>query len=596
MACGERVPGVVVEQLRGDAGRDPCAAQFALVRIGRVPKQLQRTLEDRGPLREAVGVQHGETVDEHVGRARRLRSGRRSASGLRRGDASVAESAGAGGRLERFQVGLTRCPDIEGLERSGRVDEQLRRVGGAADVQCDLSAQALRDRAVELIERALRRGRDEVGRSVGQTDQPLRPRRRQRTLGAASWLGRELGGALEERGGGSETSTRLRPAGGGFQVVGHVLVQRKRRVCSVPGAAVRVERRIGDRRKLAVRASPLLGRHSPVDGRPKKWMPEGDSRPDLDQVGLYRRSSRVGGNAESRSGAPEQQRIAERLGGGNEEQLLGLRGQPADSAEEARFDTARERHRVRTGEATDEARRRDAARELEERQRVAAALRDDPIEDALVERPKRRRCEQLTCLRLRESGDPKLPQAGEPVGRAHVPHREDHEHALRLEAPGDEREDLGRGVVEPLRIVDQGDERLRLRTVRQQAQHREADEETIGWRPCGEAERSSERVALRRRQPLESLEQRQAELMEGREGQLHLRLDADGPDHPALLATGCRVLEERRLADSGLASQHQGPALARAGRSDERVERPALARATTQRHARTCLERHRPRA
>jgi hypothetical protein len=50
-----------------------------------------------------------------------------------------------------------------------------------------------------------------------------------------------------------------------------------------------------------------------------------------------------------------------------------------------------------------------------------------------------------------------------------------------------------------LRVVDETDDRPAFGRVRQQRQHREADEELIGSRARAQAERRSQRITLRRR-------------------------------------------------------------------------------------------------
>ena len=56
---------------------------------------------------------------------------------------------------------------------------------------------------------------------------------------------------------------------------------------------------------------------------------------------------------------------------------------------------------------------------------------------------------------------------------------EDEQDRLRLEPSRDEREDQGGSVVEPVSVVHEADERLRLGDVGEQRQNREADEERI---------------------------------------------------------------------------------------------------------------------
>ena len=55
-------------------------------------------------------------------------------------------------------------------------------------------------------------------------------------------------------------------------------------------------------------------------------------------------------------------------------------------------------------------------------------------------------------------------------------------------------------------VIDDADQRLRFGRVREQGQHREPDEETIGALTRRQAESCLQRVSLRPRQPLEVIE------------------------------------------------------------------------------------------
>ena len=139
-------------------------------------------------------------------------------------------------------------------------------------------------------------------------------------------------------------------------------------------------------------------------------------------------------------------------------------------------------------------------------------------------------------------------QLGEDVvaaARAGGKHERD---PLGEEAPADESEDLCGGLVEPLRVVDDADERLLLGDLGEQRQRGEPDQEPVGRRAGAPAEHRRERVALGDGQPVELIQHRSAELMEAAVGELHLRLDADGPgDAPAGDTVG-QVAEQRALA------------------------------------------------
>ena len=74
-----------------------------------------------------------------------------------------------------------------------------------------------------------------------------------------------------------------------------------------------------------------------------------------------------------------------------------------------------------------------------------------------------------------------------------------HEHdrdPLRQQAPRHERERARRRAIEPLRVVDDTQQRPFLGGLRQQAEHRQTDQERIRRLPCAEPERDGERVAL----------------------------------------------------------------------------------------------------
>jgi hypothetical protein len=94
------------------------------------------------------------------------------------------------------------------------------------------------------------------------------------------------------------------------------------------------------------------------------------------------------------------------------------------------------------------------------------------------------------------------------------------------EPPGHEPQRLRGRVIQPLLVIDQADQRLFPGHLRQQAQHRQPDQEPVRRRPGGQAERDPQRILLRYRQVPGAVYHRRAQLMQAREGQLHLRLHA----------------------------------------------------------------------
>jgi hypothetical protein len=125
---------------------------------------------------------------------------------------------------------------------------------------------------------------------------------------------------------------------------------------------------------------------------------------------------------------------------------------------------------------------------------------------------------------------------------------------LGEEASGDEAQDLGRGLVEPLRVVHDADERLPVGDLGEQRQRREPDEKPIRRRAVAPAEHGGERLALRVGERVEAIQHRPAKLVQAAVGQLHLRLCAHRPDDVPAGDTIREVAEQRALADPGLAA------------------------------------------
>ena len=236
-----------------------------------------------------------------------------------------------------------------------------------------------------------------------------------------------------------------------------------------------------------------------------------------------------------------------------------------------------QRARVGEPEPARELRRRQPARQLDQRERVAAGLAEDPGLDALIERPRDRRVQEQPGLVGGQPFDDELRQALQDVRVDALAQREHQPHPLRQQPARHERQRLRGHPVEPLRVVDHAQQRLLLGGVGQQAQDRQPDEEAIRWRSGAEAERRAQRVALRARQLLETAEHRRAQRVQAGVGELHLGLDARRPGDPEPLRGRRQVPQQGALADPRLAAQDQHPALARTHARDESLQRVALA-------------------
>ncbi len=144
-----------------------------------------------------------------------------------------------------------------------------------------------------------------------------------------------------------------------------------------------------------------------------------------------------------------------------------------------------------------------------------------------------------------------------------VPGPEQQRDALVLDPPGHEEERRGRGVVEPVRVVDDREDRLLLGGLGQHAEGGEEDQEPVGIAAGRLAERRPQGVRLGLRHAVGAPHDRAEQPLEGGEGQRRLRLDPLGAEdgHPS--GAGGRVGDQARLAHAGLAADDQ--CTARAG-------------------------------
>ena len=185
-----------------------------------------------------------------------------------------------------------------------------------------------------------------------------------------------------------------------------------------------------------------------------------------------------------------------------------------------------------------------------------------PAAPAHPRRPARRR---------RAPAGRREPLAGRLAHGEHQPDR------LRAQPARHERQRLRRGAVEPLRIVHDADQRPLLRRVGQQAQRPPGRRGSDPGRRRRAGRTRAERLALRAGEPLEAIHERRAELMQPRERELHLRLDARRARDAAPRRALHQVLQQRALADAGLAAQHQRAARTRAHARHQLIQRRALA-------------------
>ena len=221
-----------------------------------------------------------------------------------------------------------------------------------------------------------------------------------------------------------------------------------------------------------------------------------------------------------------------------------------------------------------------AVRQFHQRERVTTSLGDDPVAHPFVEWSRDRRPQQGPRVLIRQTVDGHLREPRQLLARLTL--REHDGHRLGSQPPRHEGECLRRGAVEPLRVVDDAEQRLLLGHLGQEGQRREPDEESIGRFTRAQPEGRGKRVALRVRQMRETIQHRRAELMQAGERKLHLGLDARRPRDPTFRRARGEVLQQRGLADTRLAAKDEDSAMAREDVVNRLIEGLALAPPTPQ--------------
>jgi hypothetical protein len=204
------------------------------------------------------------------------------------------------------------------------------------------------------------------------------------------------------------------------------------------------------------------------------------------------------------------------------------------------------------------------------------SFEDNAVGNPFVQRPPDGLAEKLARLGASKSSYSQLREAREHISGIRRPRREKKRHPVRSESARDECEHPCRGLIEPLRVVHYAKQRLVGTDVRQQRQDGETKEEEVWGDPGTQAERRLYRVPLWGRQQVQPIEEWRAQLMQSGERELHLRLDSSRPCYANIYRSCGDVLQERRLADTGLTAENENAALAAPKRIEEPVEGGAL--------------------
>ena len=413
-----------------------------------------------------------------VGRGGRA-GGRRRGPPLATSSSRRSREAAGEHRRDEALRGRSRARARRRAARAARrcAQQQRRRVAAAASRERDLGAQHVRPgRAGARPAARARAVASSASASSGRRPGAWPARRRARARRAAP--GRASARPpLQERRRGRQAAAGLRAIGRALELGGDRLVGPGCGLRAVPGAAVGIDLgvgRLGERPCTRRRSSGDAGA---VDGRPHQRMPEPHPRP-------ISSSPRLGAGAaarpDARAARPRARpaRLADRLGGGDQQQSPRRRRAALRAGAEALLDA------TWRAPAHPAARSRRPARPASARGAARAAPAGCPgsrrRSGRAPARPADRTAERAARAHRRRAGPPTA-SSGRPAKLARAGSRTANTIATRLrqQPPGDERQRLRRGLIEPLRVVDHADQRPLLGHLGQQAQHRQADEEAI---------------------------------------------------------------------------------------------------------------------
>ena len=289
-----------------------------------------------------------------------------------------------------------------------------------------------------------------VGCRRGSQGKPPPPGRR---------AGRQRGGSFVGGGGGGAAAPAVRPVGGGVQLGGNLLVRAVRQGGQVPGPPVTVQHP-GQR---PVRRCPFRDIGAGQHRRPGQRMGEDDPRRGHPHQPGPLAGGQVGQRPAGGGDRPADLRqIRQPAQRREQHRPAALLRQPADPGTERLLHPANRRsggqdqRRHRPGPL----RRRQAAGQLDQRQRVPARLGDQLIADRSHQpRPG----QQLFRRRLVQPAHPQLRQPRQAGTGRLIPRRRQDRGPLRLQPPSGEHQRIGRRPVHPLRVIGQHQHRPVLR-------------------------------------------------------------------------------------------------------------------------------------
>ena len=327
-------------------------------------------------------------------------------------------------------------------------------------------------------------------------------------------------------------------------------------------------------------AVAVVGGGRAIGGGSDERVRELDAPPDLEQTRVHRGTGRRRVEPEGLGGAMEQHGVAERLRGGRQDEQPGVGGQLEEAPGVALLDLAGRRLVAGETEPAGEVRDVPGAGQLEEREGVATALRDDLVADRGVQRAAHVVQQKRARVGVAEpwrgsSGSPARTSSPTPVRAAHTIAIRS-ARSRRATKARICREAWSSHCASSTRQTSGCCSAISARSV-------SVASPTMNRSGAGAgapAEHGGEGVALRGRESVQVIEHGGAELVDAAVGQLDLRLDTDGPRNAPAADTDGQVAQQRALSHARLPAQDGDPAPTGERIGQEPVERLALGMAS----------------
>jgi hypothetical protein len=278
---------------------------------------------------------------------------------------------------------------------------------------------------------------------------------------------------------------------------------------------------------------------------------------DAQQAGLLDRVEGIVTGVEAAGSVPDHGQPGGVVGRGYQQESLRGPGQPLVPVEERPFDTTGERQLLRQRGPAGQLVSGQHPGQLAERQRIAAGGGDELIPHCGVHVPRRVAAEQLAGSLAAQPAQGEARQlAGVEAGRDAVARGEQQGDPFGLQPAGDEQQRIGRGLVEPVGIVGDHEDRALPGGAVEQAEGSEEGEEPVAL-ALDLTKGRLQRGPLRRRKAAHALAQRPQQPLQRGERQRGLRLDTLSAEHRHVSGRRGRVGQQRRLSAAGHAADHE---------------------------------------